>query len=92
MSAQEKAASVLDTPAAAHESKYIATLGPRSMDRKEFDTLGARFAMRGYVLQRVRRTDDERLTYHVKRNTQTRVFSHPHDLVSYLAVVEGSRV
>ena len=89
MTAQEKAAGVLDTPATAQESKHTAILGPHTMDRKEFDTLRARFARRRYVLQRVRRADDGRVTYHVTRNTQNRVFSHPHDLAGFLAVVEG---
>jgi hypothetical protein len=92
MTAHEKAAGVLDTPATAQESKRTAILGPQTMDRKELDTLSARFALRGYVLQRVRRADDERVAYHVNRNTQTRVFSHPHDLAGFLAVVEGSTV
>lgn len=89
MTVHEKAAGVLDTPATAQESKRTAILGPHTMDRKEFDTLRARFARRRYVLQRVHRADDSRVTYHVTRNTQTRVFSHPHDLGSFLAVVEG---
>jgi hypothetical protein len=89
MTVHEKAAGVLDTPATAQESKRKAILGPHTMDRKEFDTLRARFARRRYVLQRVHRADNSRVTYHVTRNTQTRVFSHPHDLGSFLAVVEG---
>ena len=89
MTDHEKAAGVLDTPATAQESKRTAILGPHTMDRKEFDTLRARFARRGYVLQRVRRADDGRVTYQVTRNTQTRVFSHPHDLAGFLAMVEG---
>lgn len=89
MTSHEKAAGVLDTPATAQESKRTAILGLHTMDRKEFDTLRARFARRGYLLQRVRRADDGRVSYHVTRNTQTRVFSHPHDLAGFLAVVEG---
>ncbi|MCU0925271.1 MAG: hypothetical protein MUF44_04285 [Hydrogenophaga sp.] len=49
----------------------------------------ARFARRGYVLQRVYRADDGRVTYHVTRNTQTRIYSHLHDLAGFLAMVEG---
>lgn len=89
MTDHEKAVGVLDTPATAQESKRTAILGPHTMDRKDFDTLRARFARRGYVLQRVRRADDGRVSYHVNRNTQTRVYSHPHDLAGFLAVVEG---
>jgi hypothetical protein len=60
--------------------------------RNEFDDLRGRFARRGWWLQRVRRADDGRTTYHLTRNTQTRVFGHPHDLAGFLAVVEGSPV
>ena len=76
----------------AQESKRTAILEPQTMDRKEFDTLRARFARRGFALSRVFRSDDGRPTYHVARFTQTRVFSHPHDLGAYLAVVEGCPV
>ena len=89
MTTNGKAVGVLDTPATAQESKRIAILGPHTIGRKEFDTLRARFARRRYVLQRVRRADDGRVSFHVTRNTQTRVFSHPHDLAGFLAVVEG---
>jgi hypothetical protein len=92
MSDHEKAAGVLDTPATAQESKRIDILGPQTMDRKEFETLRARFALRRYLLQRVFRADDGRVTYHVTRNAQTRVYSAPHDLVGFLAVVEGRPV
>lgn len=89
MTSHEKAAEGMSSTLAAQESKRIAILRPHTMDRKEFDTLRARFARRGYVLQRVYRADDGRVTYHVTRNTQTRVYCHPHDLVGFLAVVEG---
>lgn len=89
MTSHEKAAGVLDTPATAQESKRKPILEPHTMDRKTFETLRARFARRRYVLQRVYRADDGRVTYHVTRNTQTRVFSHPHDLAGFLAMVEG---
>jgi hypothetical protein len=86
----EKAAGVLDTPEAAYESKRTPILEPQRIERKEFETLRARFARRGYVLQRVYRADDGRPTYHASRTSQTRVFSHPHDLGAFLAVVEGA--
>lgn len=63
-----------------------------TMDRKEFATLQARFARRGYELQRVFLVGTKWPTYHVSRNTQSRIFSHPHDLAGYLAVVEGMPV
>lgn len=72
------------------KSTYAGILEPQAMDRKEFDNLRDRFARRRYVLQRVYRADDGRVTYHVTRNTQTRIYSHPHDLAGFLAVVEGS--
>lgn len=89
MTDHEKAAGGVAAPATAQESKRTVILGPQAMCRKEFDTLRARFARRGYVLQRVFRAGDGRPSYHVGRNTQTRVFSHPHDLAGFLAVVEG---
>lgn len=92
MTHHEKAAEGVSSTLAAQESKRTAILEPHTMDRKEFDTLRARFARRGYVLQRVRRADDGRITYHVTRNTQTRVYSHPHDLAAFLAVAEGGPV
>lgn len=92
MSTNEKAVGVLDTPATAQESKRTAILEPHSIGRKEFETLRARFARRGFTLSRVFRADDGRPTYHVGRSMQTRVFSHPHDLGAYLAVVEGCPV
>lgn len=92
MTDHEKAAEGVAAPATAQESKRTAILEPQAIGRKEFDTLRARFARRRYVLQRVYRADDGRVTYHVTRNTQTRVFGHPHDLAGFLAVVEGSPV
>lgn len=89
MTNHEKAAEGVSSTLAAQESKRTAILGPHTMDRKEFETLRARFARRGYVLQRVFRAEDGRVTYHVTRNTHTRVYSHPHDLAGLLAVVEG---
>ena len=89
MTTHEKAVGVLDTPATAQETKRITILGPQHIDRKEFDTLRARFARRGYTLQRVYRAGDGRPTYHAHRWAQTRIFSHPHDLAGFLAVVEG---
>lgn len=92
MTANEKAAGGVAAPATAQESKRTAILGPQAMCRKEFDTLRARFARRGYVLTRVYRADDGRVTYHITRNTQTRIYSHPHDLAAFLAVAEGGPV
>lgn len=63
-----------------------------AIDPKEFDTLRARFALRAYTLQRVYRADDGRVSYHVTRNTLTRIFSHPHDLAGFLAVAEAMPV
>lgn len=90
--AHEKAAEVLDTPTAATETKHRHILGPQHIDRKEFDTLRARFARRGYTLQRVYRAGDAYPTYHATRTAQTRIFSHPHDVGAFLAVVEGASI
>ena len=88
----KKAAGMLDTSATASETKRTPILKPLAIDRKEFDTLVARFALRGYALSRVYRADDGRPTYHATRFARTRVFSHPFDLAGFLAVVEGSPV
>ncbi len=92
MTDHEKAAEGVAAPATAQGSKRTAILGPQAMCRKEFDTLRARFARRGYVLTRVYRADDGRVTYHNTRNTQTRIYSHPHDVGGFLAVAEGMPV
>lgn len=92
MTDHEKAAEGVAAPATAQESKRTAILGPQTMGRKDFDTLRARFARRGYVLERVFRAGDGWPAYHVTRNTQTRIYSHPHDLAAFLAVAEGMPV
>ena len=85
----EKAAGVLDTPATATESKRQQILNPQAINRKDFSSLQARFAIRGYALQRVFRAGDLRPSYHARRWGQTFVFGHPHDLSAFLAMVEG---
>ena len=92
MTDHEKAAGVLDTPPTAQDSKRPLIVEAPPLARNDFDDLRGRFARRGWWLQRVRRADDGRTTYHLTRNTQTRVFGHPHDLAGFLAVVEGSPV
>lgn len=92
MTAQEKAAEVLVTPVAAPKTKRDLILGAQPWTRKEFDTFRVRFARKGYVLQRVIRFDDGRTTYQVRRSGQARIFSHGHDLVAFLSVVEGAPV
>lgn len=91
MITNEKAAGVLDTPQAAQDSKRTDILGRQAIERKEFETLRARFARCGYALQRVFRADDGRVTFHVVRDVQTRVFDHLHALRAFLAVLEGWR-
>jgi hypothetical protein len=92
MSAKGRAAGVVEHLATAQESKRTQILGPQHLDRKEFDTLRTRFAHRGYTLQRVYRAGDGHPTYHASRTAQTHIFSHPHDVGAFLAVVEGSAV
>lgn len=91
MTVQEKAAEVLDTPATALESIQTQIVEAHDLDRKEFDTLRARFAICGYSLQIERRSCDGRRTFHVSRPAHSHVFSHSHDLAGFLAVVEGVR-
>ena len=62
-----------------------------AIDQSEFEILRERFARRGYELRRVflaGQFGSHRVTYHVTRNCQSRIFSHPHDLAGHLAVVE----
>lgn len=92
MTAKEKATGVLDTPTAAIETNHHQIVELQPLDRKTFDALRARFAKRGYQLHRVYRAHDGRATCHARRWAQTRVFSHPHDLSAFLAVVEGAPV
>jgi len=86
---QEKTAEVLDTPTAVTEKTCTQILEPQRLNRKDFDTLRARFAKRGYRLQRVYRAGDGRPTYNASRGFGTRVLSHPHDVLALLSVVEG---
>ena len=55
----------------------------------EFRQLQARFAKRGYILQRVYRAGDGRASFHIMRSSKTCVLSHPHDVRAYLVQVEG---
>ena len=52
----------------------------------------ARFAGRGYVLQRVFLVGAGHPCYHVTRNTRTRILTHPGDVGALLAEVEGKAV
>lgn len=58
----------------------------------EFRHLRARFAKRGYSLQRVYRAGDGRASFHIMRSSKTNVLSHPHDVRAFLAQVEGAPV
>jgi hypothetical protein len=89
--AHEKAVGVLDTPPTADTSKRQSILEPQAIDRKEFDTLRARFARRGYSLQRVYRAADGRVTFHIMRSSKTCVLSHPHDVRAFLTQVEEAQ-
>jgi hypothetical protein len=84
----EKAVGVLDTPPTADTSKRNVILEPQPMARKEFETLRARFARKGYGLQRVYRACDGRVTFHIMRGSKTCVLSHPHDVRAFLTQVE----
>lgn len=58
----------------------------------EFRHLRARFAKRGYSLQRVYRAGDGRASFHIMRSSKTCVLSHPHDVRAFLVQVEGAPV
>jgi hypothetical protein len=92
MTTQEKAAGALATPPTADSKKHSESLDPQAIARKEFDTLRARFARRGYSLERVYRAADGRVTFHIERRSKTCILSHPHDVRAFLTQVEGAQV
>lgn len=63
-----------------------------TLDGANLQAMRTRFAKRGYSLQRVFRVGVDQPTYHVTRNTHTRIFNNPHDLASFLAVAEAMPV
>lgn len=90
MSAQEKAAGVLDTPSTASQTNQKRILGNREADRKAYCTLQANFALLGITLTRSHRAEDGRITYEATRYTQTHYFTHLHDLQAfYIASYEA---
>lgn len=89
---QEKAAGVLDTPEAASETKRTPILEQQRLDRKEFETLRARYARRGYSLQLIYRAADGRANFHIMRSSKTCVLSHLHDVRAYLVQIEEAPV
>lgn len=60
-------------------------------DRKELETVGARFALHGRTLTVSRRADDGRHTWAVSRWNQSRHLSHWGDVLALLAQMEGAR-
>ena len=51
---------------------------------KDYATMRAQFALKGYTLTRSRRVPDGRITYIVERRTGPRHFTHLHDLQAFL--------
>ena len=88
MSRKEKSAWVLDTPEADYEepnARSVPTAEEIINDEpKDYATMRAQFALRGYVLTRSHRVPDGRINYIVTRYERSRVFSHLHDLQGYL--------
>lgn len=91
MSAQEKAAGVLDTPSTASQSTHTSILGNREADRKAYSTLQASFALLGITLTRSHRAQDGRITYEATRYTQTHYFTHLHDLQAFYIASYAAR-
>lgn len=89
MTPQEKAVWALVTPKTALKTDQQHILDSHPWTRKDFDTLRARFARKGYVLERVFRAGDGRATYHARRSGQARIFSHPHDVIAFMAQIGG---
>ena len=92
MSAEEKAAGVLDTPATASQTHHTAILGTREANRKEYSTLQAEFAMLGITLNRSHRAHDGQISYAATRNGQSRYFTHLHDLQAYYTAAVAAKI
>lgn len=88
LQSHEKAAGVLDTPPTAYNSIHIEILDAQGLGRNEFDLLRARFASKGYTMQRVYLVGNDRPSYHVTRTAHTRIFRSCQDLRSFLAEKE----
>lgn len=82
---QEKTAGVLDTPATVSQEQCTAIVGGRDADRKEFATLQAQFALRGYALSRAHRVPGGRIAYTVARWGQVRALGHLDEVRAFLA-------
>jgi len=91
----EKSAWLLDTAEADYyepqnESSLPTTVEPVNEapklpePPKDFATMRAQFALKGYTLTRSRRVPDGRITYIVERRTGPRHFTHLHDLQAFL--------
>ena len=94
---KRKSAWLLDTAEADYEEQSARSLsaadepviqGPD--EPKDYATMRAQFARRGYTLKRARRVPDGRITYIVERWTGPRYFKHLHDLQGFLNQVMGA--
>jgi hypothetical protein len=90
LQSHEKAAGVLDTPPTADTSIHNNILGAQDFERNELDVLCARFARKGFSLQRVYLTGDGHASFHVSRNSHALVFGHANDVRRCLSDKEES--
>lgn len=90
MKSKEKTAWVLDTPKTAFKDSGKRSLTGNELACKAYSTLRAEFALLGFVLRRCHRVDDGRVTYEATRNSQSRIFTHLHDLHAHLAALESA--
>jgi hypothetical protein len=93
MTAQEKAAGVLPTPATASKTIYTHIL-PALQKRCKTDSaaylnLQERFAKIGRKLSRIHRVRDGQISYVVMRFGESRYFAHLHGASAYLRTVEA---
>lgn len=94
MSAHEKAAWMLDTSEAAYETQCpssVSTAEETSNDEpKDYATMRAQFALRGYVLTRSHGVPFGEITYIVKRWNSERAFKSLEALQQYLDEAMGA--
>ena len=84
----EKAAGVLDDTTTALITKRIPIFTPIIPDCKEFSTLAAGLALRGFELARIDTAG--RPLFYISRLGQTRVYSSWHDARAFLAQIGGA--
>ncbi|HQS33412.1 MAG: hypothetical protein B7X59_07725 [Polaromonas sp. 39-63-203] len=95
MSAHEKAAGVLPTPATAIKNQtpvsVNATAKKGNRHQKAYAKLRAEFATLGRKVSRIHRLDDRRISYAVAFRGESRHLANTQDLKAHLIAIRGSR-